>query len=46
MRGACRLYELQNENELLAMEMRLTEDQAEKKYLSEKTAPSTKLSAR
>lgn len=30
MRGACRLYELQNENELLAMEMRLTEDQAEK----------------
>lgn len=29
MRGACRLYELQNENELLAMEMRLTEGQAE-----------------
>ncbi|WP_297312521.1 sigma-54 dependent transcriptional regulator [Neptuniibacter sp.] len=29
MRGACRLSELQNENELLAMEMRLTEDQAE-----------------
>ncbi|MDI3323303.1 sigma-54 dependent transcriptional regulator [Pontibacterium granulatum] len=29
MRGACRLCELQNENELLAMEMRLTEGQAE-----------------
>ena len=30
MRGACRLFALQNENELLAMEMRLTSDQAEK----------------
>lgn len=29
LRGACRLSQLQNENELLAMEMRLTEGQAE-----------------
>lgn len=36
MRGACRLYELQNENELLAMEMRLTEDQAEKNISQKK----------
>lgn len=35
LRGACRLYALQNENELLALEMRLTEDQAEKN-ISEK----------
>lgn len=36
MRGACRLYELQNENELLAMEMRLTEDQAEQNVQQKK----------
>lgn len=29
LRGACRLYALQSENELLTMEMRLTEGQAE-----------------
>lgn len=36
MRGACRLYELQNENELLAMEMRLTEGQAENNITQKK----------
>ena len=36
MRGACRLYELQNENELLAMEMRLTEGQAEENISQKK----------
>ncbi|MFY0678522.1 MAG: sigma-54-dependent Fis family transcriptional regulator [Neptuniibacter sp.] len=36
MRGACRLFELQNENELLAMEMRLTEGQAEQKVSEKK----------
>lgn len=36
MRGACRLYELQNENELLAMEMRLTEGQAEENITQKK----------
>ncbi|WP_299179430.1 sigma-54 dependent transcriptional regulator [uncultured Neptuniibacter sp.] len=36
MRGACRLYELQNENELLAMEMRLTEGQAEQNIAAKK----------
>ncbi|MGH1462937.1 MAG: sigma-54-dependent transcriptional regulator, partial [Neptuniibacter sp.] len=35
MRGACRMYDLQNENELLSMEMRLTEGQAEK-HISQK----------
>lgn len=35
MRSACRMYELQNENEQLNMEMRLTEGQAEQK-ISEK----------
>ncbi|WP_370280864.1 sigma-54-dependent transcriptional regulator [Pontibacterium sp.] len=36
MRGACRLCELQNENELLAMEMRLTEGQAEENITQKK----------
>lgn len=36
MRGACRLCELQNENELLAMEMRLTEGQAEQNISQKK----------
>lgn len=36
IRGACRLYDLQNENELLAMEMRLTEGQAEQNVSDKK----------
>lgn len=36
MRGACRLYELQNENELLALEMRLTAPQAEQNLREKK----------
>lgn len=36
LRGACRLYALQNENELLTMEMRLTEDQAEQNISQKK----------
>ena len=36
MRGACRLYDLQNENELLAMEMRLTGEQAEQNIQQKK----------
>ena len=36
MRGACRLYDLQSENELLAMEMRLTEGQAEQRLSAKK----------
>lgn len=36
LRGACRLYELQNENELLAMEMRHTASQAEQNVKQKK----------
>lgn len=36
LRGACRLYALQNENELLALEMRLTEGQAEQNVSAKK----------
>jgi len=36
MRGACRLYELQSENELLALEMRLTAPQAEQNLREKK----------
>ncbi|WP_415901589.1 sigma-54-dependent transcriptional regulator [Neptuniibacter sp. QD29_5] len=36
LRGACRLYELQNENELLSMEMRHTASQVEKNVKEKK----------